>query len=106
MEQTLYLTSKNQDTVYSTKLSRNLCEIATNVGLYRYLWKPNAVGIRAAKELIKPITSGLDKLKDQEETYINSEDEKVKNAYKEFIPLLENYLRACKMFPNSFVDVN
>jgi len=104
MEQTVNLTTKNLDTVYSTKLSRNLSEIATEVGLYRCIWKPGAVGIRTAKELIKPITVGLDKLKENKQHY--SENEKLREAYTQFIPFLESYLRACKLFPKSFVDVS
>lgn len=47
------------DCVYSANITHNLGKMATAVGIYRHLWRPEELGIIKAKDLIEPLRVGL-----------------------------------------------
>jgi len=44
--------------VYSANITHNLNEMAGAAGIYKYLWRPEEVGIYYAENLIDPFTKG------------------------------------------------
>jgi len=58
----VYLETIEGDLVYSANITHNLNQIANVAGIYKYIWRPEEIGIKTAKELIEPLTSGLNEL--------------------------------------------
>ena len=55
--------------LYDDNITHNLNKMADAAGIYKYLWKPEELGIEFAKDLIKPLTKGLKDLKSNPEKY-------------------------------------
>ncbi len=59
----VYLEIMQPAVVYESNITHNLTEMADAVGIYKYLWRPEELGITKAKDLIKPLADGLVVLK-------------------------------------------
>ncbi len=92
--------------VYSANITHNLNEMAGAAGIYKYLWRPEEVGIYYAENLIDPLTKGLEELKNNPEEYKKYNSENGYGMYEDFVEFVENYICACKKYPDSFVKAD
>jgi len=91
--------------VYQSNITHNLGKMAEKAGIYKPLWRPEEIGITKANELIKPLTRGLKKLKAKPEYYKKFDSPNGWGLYEHFVPWVEEYLQACKEFPEATVSV-
>jgi hypothetical protein len=96
---------KYEDTheVYWSNITHNLGEMAERAGIYTHLWHPEQLGITTAKELIEPLTVGLQSLKKDPKYYKKFDSSNGWGLYEHFVPWVEEYLNACIEFPNAEV---
>jgi hypothetical protein len=80
--------------------------MAASVGIYSCLWRPGEIGIVKANQLIEPIMAGLVLLKSVPEKYMAFDDPSGWGTYEQFVAWLEEYLDACKNYPNATVSVS
>lgn len=95
----------DEQEVYWANITHNLGEMAEEAGIYKHLWRPGELGITIAKELIVPLESGLKLLKDKPSHFKKFNSENGWGIYENFVPFVEDYLNACKKYPESIIDV-
>lgn len=98
----------NEVDVYSANitLTHNLNTMAAEAGIYKHLWRPEEIEIKSAGQLIEPLQVGLEKLKNDPEHYEQFNAYNGCGLYKDLVPWVENYLKACKKFPSATVCIS
>lgn len=92
--------------VFSANITHNLTEMASEAGVYKYLWEPEEMGKTEAKELIKPLGQGLHRLKLEPEKYKSFNPSNGWGSYEELVRFVSNYLDACRQFPEAKIEVS
>lgn len=91
--------------VYSANITHNLNKMAGEAGIYKHLWRPDEIGIERAEELIEPLYEGLALLKSDAERFKKYNPENGWGTYEGLVCFVENYLVACKEYPQALVGV-
>ena len=92
--------------VYDSNITHNLNKMADAAGIYKQLWRPEEIGITHARQLIEPLTAGLDRLKSDPECFRTFNPPNGWGDYDGLVRFVSNYLAACKAFPESTVRVS
>lgn len=80
--------------------------MAEAAGIYKHLWRPDEIGVRTAGELVEPLSEGLRMLKSDPEKFKAFDDPDGWGVYEHFVPFVEEYLAACKEYPDGEVSVS
>ena len=91
--------------VYWANITHNLVKMADKAGIYAYLWRPDEWDITHAKQLIEPLTLGLSNLHAQPEYFKQFNPENGWGTYEGLVDFVEEYLDACKKYPDAKVSV-
>jgi hypothetical protein len=117
---------EDNEEVYWANITHNLGEMANKAGIYEALWRPHrlkegynitendhesewkfeAENETLAKEITPIIEKGLTDMKERPEYYKQFNSPNGWGLYKHFIPWIENYLAACKEYPDAVVEVS
>ena len=81
--------------VYWSNITHNLGEMAEAAGIYKHLWRPEEIGISKPKELIEPLTIGLEKMKADPPYFERYNASNGWGLYEHFVPWIHEYLSAC-----------
>jgi len=92
--------------VYNSNITHNLNEMATEAGIYEYLWRPDEINVDTAKELIKPLQEGLKTLKDDPSRFKMFNPSNGWGNYDVLVGFVKNYLAACEQYPEAVVSVS
>ncbi len=94
------------ETVFNANITHNLGSMAGKANIYKELWRPEEVGIKYAKDLIKPLKIGLDKLKANPDHYKQFEPSNGWGSYNGLTFWIEEYLNACIEYPNATIIIS
>lgn len=89
--------------VYSCDITHNLGTMARAAGIYSFLWRPEELSITTADQLIAPLTVGLAELKADPAKFKKLDSPNGWGTYDQFVPFVEEYLKACTKYPNATV---
>lgn len=92
--------------VFSANITHNLGKMADEAALYYPLWKPEKIGITTARQLIERLEHGLYMLQTKPEFYRQFNPANGWGTYEGLVQFVENYLEACRKFPESEVSVS
>ena len=92
--------------VYSGNITHNLGEMADAAGIYKFLWRPEEIGITKASQMIEPLKEGLKKLKDSPAEYEKYNSPNGWGLYEHFVPFVEEVLAACVENPDAEVSAS
>jgi len=92
--------------IFSANITHNLNTMADKARIYEALWRPEEIKAKQAKDIIPILEKGLKKLKEKPEYFKQFDAENGWGTYKDFIPWVENYLEACKEYPEAEIYVN
>jgi hypothetical protein len=112
-----------EEIVYDANITHNLAEMAEEAGIYVALWRPHRLNGNYnipeddhnaeyefeinnptyAKDIIELLENGLNELKTRPTHYEKFNSENGWGCYKYFVPFVQNYLNACKEYPNTKV---
>ena len=92
--------------VFSANITHNLGAMAAKGGIYNHLWRPKEIGIVKAKELIEPLTNAIIDMKACPEYYMQFNADNGWGVYADFVPWIEEYLKACIEYPEADIDVS
>jgi len=115
---------EKEEEVYWANITHNLGGMAKESGIYEALWRPyllkaegkefkdyieesefeDSVEIRAY-EIIPLLEKGLEDMKARPEHYKTFDSPNGWGTYVHFVPFIEEYLSACKEFPEAIVEV-
>lgn len=94
------------EVVYNSNITHNLNKMAQEAGIYYYCWRPDELGITKAKNLIEPLTKGLELLRADPDRFKKLNPENGWGDYEVFVEWVEKYLQACKEHPEAIVEVS
>jgi len=101
-----YKIDGNEIEVYESNMTHNLGQMADKAGIYYALWRPEEKGYKKAKDIIKILEKGLKDLKERPEYFKKYNASNGWGMYEHFIPFVEEYLEACKKYPNAEIYVS
>ena len=90
-------------TAWSANITHNLTRMAEAAGIYEAVWRPEEIGISTAEQLIEPLCKGIALLKSDPERFKKFDAENGWGTYRDFVPWLDRYLRACMDYPTATV---
>jgi len=105
----VYLIDKEQDEpneVYSANITHNLNKMAMEAGIYEALWRPEEIGKKKASEIVEILEKGLSDLKERPQHFEKFNSPNGWGMYEHFVPFVENYLNACKEYPNADIEIS
>ena len=91
---------------YWANITHNLGNMAEEAGIYKVLWRPDENGIVKAGQLVEPLSAGLALLKSDPKRFERFNDPNGWGLYENFVPFVENYLKACERHPDATVVVS
>lgn len=92
--------------VYSANITHNLNKMAEEAGIYKYLWRPDELGITRANELIQPLRAGLSRLLDNRTHFEQFNPKNGWGDYAGLVNFTDRYLKACERYPGATVGVS
>ena len=91
--------------VFSRNITHNLGKMA-DAGIYRHLWRPDEINISRAWQLVEPLTAGLMRLKADPTTARLHNPPNGWGNYEGLVSFVEDYLGACRKWPDSHIQVS
>ncbi len=85
--------------LFSANITHNLATMASEAGIYKYLWRPEEIGIETADDLIQPLEAGLELMKNDPERFKVFDSPNGWGLYVHLVPWIEKYLAACIEHP-------
>jgi hypothetical protein len=92
--------------LFWANITHNLGTMADKAGIYEYLWRPEEINCTVAKDLIDPLTIGLEKLKSDPDFFKQFNDKNGWGTYNVFVPWIQEYLDACIEYPDALIGVS
>jgi hypothetical protein len=92
--------------VWSANITHNLGNIAAEVGLYRYLWRPEEFGIVCAEQLIRPLHLGAAYMHSNYDKLVRLESANGWGKLSYLTAFVNEYRRACVEHPHAIVEVS
>jgi len=96
----------DNEQVFQRNITHNLGRMASQAGIYEHLWRPEELSITTANELISPLEKGLRQLKEDPEHFKKNNPENGWGDYQGLLDFVEEYLEACKLYPDASVEVS
>lgn len=118
--------TEDNEQVYWANITHNLNKMATEAGIYEAIWRPHRLkegynipendhkaewkfedeNTTMAKDIIPLLEKGLADLKARPEHFKQFNSPNGWGLYKNFVPFVEEYLEACREFPESTIEVS
>lgn len=97
---------EEREHVYDANITHNLNEMAKEAGIYEALWHPEEIGKTKASEIAEILEKGLKDLKARPEHFKTFNAPNGWGMYEHFVPFVEEYLEACKKYPDAIIEVS
>jgi hypothetical protein len=95
-----------KESVFDYNITHNLNTMADHAGIYKYLWRPDELGITKAKQLIEPLSIGLHVLEINQEYFKSFNPENGWGDYGGLVRFVKEYLAACKEYPKATIEIS
>lgn len=92
--------------IFSRNITHNLGEMAEAAGIYKALWRPDECGITRARQLIEPLTEGLNKLLAEPKLYKTFNPSNGWGDYDGLVDFVTRLHNACRLYPDALVKVS
>jgi|SRR5215475_11939134 len=102
----VHLTATKPVMVFDANITHNMIDMAKAADLYQCCWRPEEISITKAEQLIEPLSRGIETLKADPDKFKAFNPSNGWGDYDDFVRWLENYLAACKRYPDADVDVS
>ena len=92
-------------TLFDSNTTHNLAQMAGAAGIYEAIWRPEEMGAVYGGDLIEKLEIGLAEMKEFPGKYKKFNAENGWGTYDQFVPIVEEYLKACKKYPKAKIGV-
>ena len=92
--------------VFDANITHNLGKMAAVAGIYEACWRPEEINAIKASDITPILEKGFEDMKARPEFFKNFDSENGWGTYKDFLPWVESYLRACKEYPDAIIEVS
>jgi hypothetical protein len=97
-------TKQEQELLFQNNITHNLVPMAHLAGLYQYVWRPEENGINTAADMIPHLEQGLSNLLDTSQKFMHLNPDNGWGSYDGLVMFIQQYLRACKEYPDALVE--
>ena len=97
---------EENELVYARNITHNLNQMAMKAGIYEAMWRPEEIDCKLAKDIIPLLEKGLEKLKKDPSFYKQWNPENGWGSYKGLVEFTEQYLEACRQYPEATIEVD
>ncbi|MEI6556740.1 MAG: hypothetical protein WCL70_14220 [Paludibacter sp.] len=94
------------DCVFQANITHNLGKMATEAGIYYACWRPEEIDAKVAKDIIPLLEKGFEDMKSKPDYYKQFDSSNGWGIYVDFLPWVEEYLKACKAYPEAEISVS
>jgi hypothetical protein len=94
------------DCVFQANITHNLGKMATEAGIYYACWRPEEIEAKVAKDIITLLEKGFEDMKSKPDYYKQFDSSNGWGIYVDFLPWVEEYLKACKAYPEAEISVS
>lgn len=94
------------DCVFQANITHNLGKMATEAGIYYACWRPEEIEAKVAKDIIPLLEKGFEDMKSRPDYYKQFDSSNGWGIYVDFLPWVEEYLNACKAYPEAEISVS
>ena len=102
----VYLTQVQPTEVFWANITHNLNDMAEEAGIYKHLWRPDEIEITHARQLIEPLSIAVALMKADPCRFKKFDAENGWGTYKDFVPWIDKYIKACKENPDATINVS
>ncbi len=99
-------TGKIKEELFDTNITHNLTKMASEAGIYKYLWRPEETYVTKASDLIKPLQHGLELLKSDRARFEKFNPPNGWGSYDALVTFAQEYLNKCKENPEATIRVS
>jgi hypothetical protein len=99
-------TRTDRERYFDTNITHNLGKMASEAGIYYALWRPDEPYPHKAKDITTTIERGLELMKSDPDKFRAFSAENGWGTYEQFIPWIEEYLKALKEYPEADIEVS
>lgn len=92
--------------LYQGNITHNLAVMAREAGIYRALWHPEELRVETAADLVVLLEKGVELMRGDPERFRKYNADNGWGTYDQFLPMIEEYLEACKEHPHAVVFVH
>jgi len=96
---------KDDEIVFEKSITYNLARMARVCGVYHACWKPEKINCFQAKHILKLLRQGLTNLQAFPDFYKQFNASNDCGIYDQFIKFLNEYINACKKYPEAIITV-
>ncbi len=100
------LTAIRPTQVYESNITHNLAKMADHAGLYTYIWHPENIPAKKASELILPLRTGLQIMREKAEFLKTLNPINGWGNYENLLQFVEQYLEACIQNPDAEISAH
>lgn len=99
-------THQRIEELYAANITHNLNKMASEAGIYEYVWRPDELGITQARGIIEPLRAGIQRMKADPAHYEQFNPSNGWGSCEVFVPWLERYLSACEQYPDATIYIS
>jgi len=97
---------EKKEELFDANITHNLREMADKAGIYYACWRPEEIGATKAKDILPLLEKGYSDLKARPDYFKQFDSPNGWGLYKNFLPWVEEYLNACREYPESTIWVS
>ncbi len=97
---------EKEEEVFDANITHNLGKMADEAGIYEACWRPEEIGAMKAKDILPLLEKGYADLKARPSYFKQFDSPNGWGLYVHFLPWIENYLEACKEYPEATIWVS
>lgn len=90
--------------VFDGNVTHNLTSMAGEAGVYMHLWRPTAIGVTHAAQLIEPLRAALSAMRAEPERFKRHNPKNNWGDYEGFLRFLDRLLLECENYPDAEVS--
>jgi len=94
---------EKEEVLFDANITHNLGEMADKAGIYYACWRPEEIGATKAKDILPFLKKGYSDLKARPDYFKQFDSPNGWGLYKNFLPWVEEYLNACREYPESTI---
>jgi len=102
----IHLTAMRPTEVHWDNITHNLGRMAKEAGIYYHLWRPEEIGITIARDLVEPLSYGLQILRARPDHFRQFDAENGWGRYENLVEFVQRYYAACMANPDAEISVS
>ncbi len=92
--------------LFAANITHNLGAMAKEAGLYEAVWRPEEIWLSKGSEVAALLCGGIARMEQDPQKFMALDSANGWGTYRDFLPWLKTYLKACEEYPDAEVKVS